>query len=89
MSDHWVETAGGAQLHFFDDSRTFLMREVNKHPPLIALLQEANLDGEQDWPDQLATIAAYVLVILDGNYTPHELDRLASNLYHKLQLKRN
>lgn len=72
-------------LELFDDSRVYLMREVNQHPKLVQLLREDDVDGEQDWADRLATTAAYCGEFLDGSYTPHELDRLASHLYHKLQ----
>lgn len=72
-------------LDLFDDSRVYLMREVNRHPRLVKLLQDDDIDGEQDWPDRLGTIAAFCGEFLDGTYSQHELDRLASHLYHKLQ----
>ena len=72
-------------LELFDDSRVYLMREVNKHPKLIQLLREDDIDSEQDWADRLGTIAAFCGEFLDGMYSQHELDRLASHLYHKLQ----
>lgn len=82
---NWQKIGAGYELEFFDDSKVYLMRETNRHPPLVKMLEEDNLDGEQDWPDRLATIATYCGEVLDGSYTPHELDRLASHLYHKLQ----
>ena len=72
-------------MEMFHPARIALMREVNKHPKLIEILSHVPAD---DWPAQLGEIAAYVLVVVDGVYMPHELDKLCDICYEKLWSKR-
>jgi len=73
------------KLEYFSPARIALMREVNKHPPLIELLGTIPAD---DWPARIGEIAAYVVIIMDGMYLPHELEKLYDILYEKLWRKR-
>lgn len=79
----------GRQLEFFHQNRVDLQKEVNRHPELLQILEEQEYRGkEDDWEVQLAEIATYCEVMLDGNYMPHELDHLCGILYKKLIEKR-
>ena len=74
-----------ARLEMFSEARIALMREVNQHPPLIEIL--ATVDPT-DWEAQLAEIAAYVVVVVDGHYTMSELEGLYKMCFFKLNKKR-
>lgn len=74
-----------AHLEFFSEARIELNKEVRHHPELQQLL--ATL-GSDDFEDRLACVAAYCSVIVDGFYTPSELDRLCDILIQKLRDKR-
>ena len=69
----------------FSQGRLDLAQEVKKHPDLIALLQK---HPQNEFEILLAEIAAYCEVVLDGDYTPAQLDKLCAILYRKLQYKR-
>lgn len=75
---------GGPTLEFFAQSRIALHMEVKKHPPLIELLSQYEVD---DIGGRIGEIAAYCEVVCDGAYTPMELDRLCEILFFKLQEK--
>ena len=68
----------------FSPERVALMREVNKHPVLASLLAA---QGDLDWPAQLGEIAAYCNIVMDGYYSPMDLDRLCGMLVWKLKEK--
>lgn len=70
-----------AHLEFFSESRIALNREVRYHPELIERLQE---HPANEFEIRVAEIAAYCAVILDGDYTPSDLDKLCDILYWKL-----
>ena len=69
---------------YFSESRIALMKEVKMHPDLVTALTIANTN---DWFVQLAHIAAYCHVMIDGFYGPKELDELAGALHQKLRSK--
>lgn len=73
------------KFEMFSDARIALQREVKEHPLLIELLK---IYEQDDWPGQLGEIAAYVLVMMDGMYMPHELEKLYDILFWKLRGKR-
>lgn len=85
MSSTFVTTAGGHTLEFFDPIKVQLMKAANRHPKLVQDIN--NLGSNPDWEDVLAEIAAYVVVLVEGEYMPSELDKLAGELYFKLQEK--
>lgn len=72
-------------LVLFSPERIALQKELVHHPELIALLQNHPAD---EFEIRLAEIAAYCGVLMDGNYLPHELDRLCGILVDKLMAKR-
>lgn len=74
-----------AKLEYFSPDKIALMLEIRKHPELIKLLAESEV---KDWEEQLAGIAAYCGIVVDGAYTEAELDRLCAVLIHRLQEKR-
>ena len=76
---HWVH------LNFWPDELIQLQREIQHHPRLVDRLQK-HPAGE--WEVRLAEIAQYCEVILDGNYMPEEIQKLAGILYQKLLLRR-
>lgn len=71
-------------LHYFSESRIALAREVHNHPELLKLL--ANHPAAE-FEIKLAEIATYCDVILDGDYTPADLDGLCDLLIRKLKQK--
>lgn len=74
---------------YFSDARIALMREIKHHPELEAQLFDAAKAGAtQDWPDQLGVIAAHFNVVMDGVYSPLDLEVLTDKLWHKLVAKR-
>ena len=77
----------GDPKHFqmFSQHRLDLHQEVRKHPVLVDLLQK---HPQEEFEILLAEIACYCEVVLDGDYTPADLDGLCKILYEKLVLKR-
>ena len=75
-----------AILEYFPEERRALASEVKKHPELAPLLNEFE---PTDFPNRLATIAAFCGVIVDGVYTNEELNKLCSILTHLLIKKRS
>jgi len=71
-----------AKLEFFSDSRTALNKETKNHPALAPLL--ASYDSD-DFAGRLGEIAAFCGIIVDGNYTESELDKLCEILFFKLR----
>lgn len=71
-------------LEFFPESYIALQRELNNHPELCARLTN---HPPQEFELRLAEIASYCEVILDGSYTPDDLDKLCDILYRKLKAK--
>ena len=73
-----------AHLHYFSDSRIALARELRNHPELCKLLANHASD---EFEIKLAEIATYCEVILDGDYSPADLDGLCDLLIRKLKQK--
>jgi len=73
----------------FSTERVTLMREVNRHPELCNLIAaQYDVNDPADWGGVVGEIAAHVLVGMEGDYYPAELDKLYVDLYFKLQAKR-
>jgi hypothetical protein len=73
----------------FHPAKVVLMKEVNKHPKLVETIVSQGFNEREHWPEMLAEIAAYVIVVVDGVYTPAELDKLCEICYFRLVEKRN
>lgn len=73
-----------AHLEFFPESYIALNQEVGNHPELCELLAK---HPPQEFEIRLAEIAAYCGVVLDGYYTPEDLEKLAHILVGKLKDK--
>ena len=73
-------------LEFFSPARIALTREVQTHWPQV--MERLAAEGSKEWPDQLATIAAFCDVLVDGHYLEHQLEDLADKLVVALQSKR-
>ena len=69
-------------LNYFSEARIALINEVKRHDRLLELLAELPKD---DWPAQIAEIAAYAGVWLDGDYYMIELEPLYVELNFKLK----
>ena len=72
------------KFEMFSEGRIHLQREVNKHPRLVILINQAAREGNEEWSDQLAEIAAFCGIGLEGNYFPAELEPLYDKLYFEL-----
>ena len=72
-------------LHFFPQEYIDLQQELQHHPELCTLL--ANHPAE-DFEIKLAEIAAYLLIVLDGDYLPEDLQKLAGIMTYRLKEKR-
>lgn len=75
-------TSKNVTLEMFSPERVRLMREVNRHPELVVILHELPTDA--DWGEQLAEIAAWVMVGMEGEYLPHELDEIYTDILLRL-----
>ena len=69
------------KLSYFSTARVALQTECNRHPVLIAQLMEMN---DPDWAEQLAEIAAYCNVAMDGLYSQEDLEILYPQLTKRM-----
>ncbi len=74
-----------AKLHFFSESRIALQREIKKHPDLMELLAEHPIE---EFEIRLAETAAYCNIILEGAYTPEDIDGICELCVKDLVAKR-
>lgn len=72
-------------IQMFNGNRIQLSKEVKEHPALMELLANHKQD---DFEIMLAEIALYCDVMLHGDYTQEDLDRLCGVLVKKLMEKR-
>lgn len=68
-------------LAYFSEARVALHTECNRHPVLIAQLMAMD---DPDWPEQLAEIAAYCNVMMDGVYSQEDLEILYPQLTKRM-----
>lgn len=74
----------------FSQAKVTMMREVNRHPELVAfILEQYDFADEGDWGGILGEIAAYCNIGMEGDYYPAELDRIYTDIYLKLVYIRN
>jgi hypothetical protein len=69
----------------FPESLIQLNREIEHHPKLMELLANHPMN---ELEVKLAEVAAYVEVILDGDYGPKDVDGLCTTLRERLYTKR-
>lgn len=69
----------------FSPAQIAMMKECKKHPMLMELLGGV---AQDDWGGALAEISAYCLVVMHGEYMPHELEKLYDVLTVKLRKRR-
>lgn len=74
-----------AHINIWPDELIQLNMELRHHPELMQLLSN-HPSGE--WEIKIAEIALYCEVILDGDYLPEEIKRLAEILRVKLVARR-
>lgn len=80
-----IEDTKYKQLELFDDRRVRLAQEVENHPELIPLLSK---HPYSEFELKILEIATYCEVIVEGTYTPEDLNKLADILTQKLIAKR-
>ena len=71
------------KLVYFSEARVAMQTECNRHPVLVALLL-ALPDEQSDWTEQLAEIAAYCNVAMDGMYSAEDLEVLYPQLTKRM-----
>ncbi len=72
---HW------AHINIFHEELIHLNQEIANHPKLMELLANHPM---AEWEIKMAEIALYCEVIVDGDYLPEEMKKLAGILYRKL-----
>jgi hypothetical protein len=77
LRDFNPKDKGKVVLTYFSPARVALNTETNKHPVLIAQLLALD---DRSWNTQLAEIAAYCNVIMDGLYSQEDLEILYPQL---------
>lgn len=75
-----------ASIEMWNEAKIALSRELNNHPKILEEIEAAE---SEDYPNLLATVAAHFNVIVEGYYSPMQLDILADKLYHKLVARRS
>lgn len=82
-------------LVYFSEGRIAFQREVHEHHPAIAIkaalaLAESNIDI--DTPDGqgilVGVVAAEFNIVMEGWYSPDQIELLYTTLFHKLRDKR-
>ena len=68
-------------LTYFSEARVALNQECTHHPVLLAQLMEL---PDPDWAEQLAEIAAYCNVAMDGVYSQEDLEILYPQLTKRM-----
>jgi hypothetical protein len=71
----------------FPPSVIALRQELEFHPDLCKQLYSLG-PSEQGFPEQLAVIATYCDVLLDGNYSLEDIANICAGLVVRLQKKR-
>ena len=74
-----------AYLEYFSPARLALQKELEHHPDLWPYLAK---HPPAEFELRLAEVAAYCEIILDGYYSPDDLDALCYLLVKKLYEKR-
>lgn len=74
-----------AYIEMFPESVIALMEEVAKHQDL---LQKLSTLGSSDFFRSLEIIATHLDVLLDGSYTPDDVEQMCERFTQKLREKR-
>lgn len=72
-------------LEYFPEDLNTLRQEIDNHPDLLVIL---SVQQDKDVYIQLAEIAAYCGIVLDGTYTRADLIKLCGIMVNHLQAKR-
>jgi hypothetical protein len=75
------EDTAKVKLVYFSPARIKLSQECTHHPVLLALLMDL---PDPDWSEQLAEIAAYCNVAMDGLYSQEDLEILYPQLTKRM-----
>jgi len=75
-----------AYLEYFDPRRLALQQELLHHQELCKLVAK---HPPKEFELRLAEIAAYLGIVLDGDYSKEDLDRLCELLVARLYKKRS
>ncbi len=76
---------GNKHIVMFSADQIALHKEIPHHPTLVERLQNHPAD---EYEVRLAEIANYCNIVLHGDYTPDDLDKLCGVLADKLRVKR-
>lgn len=87
MSNRTFNIPNGVKVAYFPPEFVTLSQEIIHHPVLIDLLQDYPAD-EDSFELRLAGIAAYCEIMLDGDYMPDDIVRIAKMCTQRLQDKR-
>tara|TARA_R110000796_G_scaffold72587_5_gene163935 strand:+ start:1501 stop:1818 length:318 start_codon:yes stop_codon:yes gene_type:complete len=80
--DFKPEDTAKVKLTYFSQARVNLNQECTHHPVLLKLLMDL---PDPDWAEQLAEIAAYCNVSMDGLYSQDDLEILYPQLTKRMQ----
>tara|TARA_R110000744_G_scaffold31727_1_gene74560 strand:- start:9744 stop:10061 length:318 start_codon:yes stop_codon:yes gene_type:complete len=75
------KSAAKVKLVYFSQARVNLNQECTHHPVLLSLLMDL---PDPDWSEQLAEIAAYCNVLMDGVYSEEDLEILYPQLTKRM-----
>lgn len=73
------------EFEFFPEEYFQLSKEISRHPELV---ERINNHPANEFEIRLAEVASYLGIILDGDYMPEDLVRLAKIMTVKLADKR-
>ena len=76
----------GPAFEYFPESRIELGRELHKHPKLMQQIMDADIGD--DYAQLVGIVAAHFNILMDGMYTPADIDKLAEKLVFKLRSQR-
>lgn len=78
-------TGKGPHLEYFHPARIALQAEIKYH---LRLVDQLGIYNSSDFAGKLGEVAAYCNVVLDGMYTPEDLNKLCDILIIALKKKR-
>ena len=86
----YSEKQGTGIAEYFSPSRIELMREINRHPLLCAMMKDAGVEvhKKDSWPEVLAEVGAFLGVHLDDNFSQLEVVKLEEYFIKELKDKR-
>lgn len=79
-----VENKAKVTLDYFSKARITMLIEINCHPILVAELLRLHEEDNFSWEEQMAEIAAYCNVTMDGLYSNEDLEILYPQLTKRM-----